>query len=104
MASPAAVTPVPTLPVRVRIASNWPLSGVLTVSAPGCPLTANGPRLTVKVSCALDNSFDTGFCGLPDKSRGACASSASLIADSAIAAGASTTELPVSGCNGAAWR
>src|SRR6202034_2209849 len=54
----------------------------------------------VKLSCASDMTFESGFCGLPDKLRGACASSASRIALSATAAGASTTDVPVSGCNG----
>ena len=73
---------------------------MVTRRTPGCPDIASGPRLTVKVSLALDSNFDTGFCGVPLRFRGACASSASRIALSAIAAGASTTDVPVNGCNG----
>ncbi len=55
------------------------------------PMTASGPRAMVKLSSAACSiNFDTGFCGVPLRFRGACASSASRIADMAMAAGAST--------------
>ena len=100
-ALPTAVTPVLSPPASVPSASKVPDSGVVILSAPGCPETASGPRDTEKVSCALDSSFETGFCGLPDRFLGAWASRASRIAVSAIAAGASTVEVPVRGCSGA---
>src|SRR5262249_8803068 len=53
-----------------------------------------------KLSVALANNCPSGFCGLPERLRGACASSASRIADSAIAVGAKTVDVPVNGCNG----
>ena len=59
-----------------------------------------GPRVTEKLSWAFDKSCPSGFCGLLVRLRGAWASSASRIADSAIAVGASTVDVPVSGANG----
>ena len=99
-ALPTAFTPLPAAPLMVPSISNVPVSGVVTVSTPGWPDIVNGPRATVKLSCASDISLENGFCGLPDRLRGALASSASRIAVIAIAAGASTTDVPASGCSG----
>ena len=73
---------------------------MLTTKASGRPVTASGPRAMVKLSSAACSNCDTGFCGWPDRLRGASASSASRIADMAMAAGASTVEVPASGGNG----
>src|SRR5690348_12198587 len=100
MAPPTAPTPLPTPLATVPTASNVPVSGVVMVSVSLRLATTNGPRVTLKLSCALVRSCDSGFCGLPDRLRGACASSASRIAVNAIAVGASTVDVPVSGCNG----
>src|SRR5580704_1575809 len=99
-ALPTAFTPLPAAPLMVPSISNEPLSGVVIVSTPGWPDIVNGPRDTLKLSCASDINLENGFCGLPDKLRGALASSASRIAVIAIAAGASTTDVPASGCSG----
>src|SRR5580693_7658362 len=96
MVLPTELAPLAIVPVAL----NWPVNGVTTISASGRPDTVNGPRAISKLRSALVKSCDTGFCGLPERLRGACASSASRIAASAIAAGASTVEVPVSGCNG----
>ena len=96
MVLPTELAPLAIVPVAL----NWPVNGVTTINASGRPDTVSGPRAMLKLRSALVRSCDTGFCGLPDRLRGACASSASRIAVSAIAAGASTVEVPVNGCSG----
>ena len=74
-------------PVIVPSASNEPLSGVSMTSASGRPVTVSGPRVMVKLICASDSNFEIGLAGLPERLRGACASSASRIAVMAIGGG-----------------
>ncbi len=96
MAPPSAFA----APVMVPRAWKVPDSGVVTTSPSGLPDTASGPRVMVKLSSAACSNCDTGFCGWPERLRGASFSSASRIAGSAMAAGVSTVEVPASGGNG----
>ena len=54
----------------------------------------------VQPSSAFVSNWDSGFSRLPVRSRGACASIASRMAVSAIAAGVTITEVRVTGWSG----
>ena len=71
-----------------------------TTSAFGRPLTASGLRATVQSISALDSNCGSGFSRLPTSWRGAAVSSALWIAESAIAAGVTITDLRATGASG----
>src|SRR5262249_56212224 len=61
---------------------------------------ASGLRATVQSISALDSNCGSGFSRLPARLRGAAVSSALWIAESAIAAGVTITDLRAAGASG----
>src|SRR5215471_6170016 len=91
---------LPASPETCPVARKVPESVVDTTSAFGRPLTASGLRAIVQSISALDSNCGSGFSRLPTSWRGAAVSSALWIAESAIAAGVTITDLRATGASG----